>query len=320
MSIGKRSIVLIFLLLFVTITFFGFHQTLQKPIERKDSGIGEPSTPIYEHLKNYTLKDLASRCGIMIGTCVSYSPLLNDNKYKEIIAREFSVITPENELKFESVHPFRNVYTFSRADTIVSFAEEHGMKVRGHCLVWHQQLPNWILKGNYTREEWIEILRDHIYTVVGRYKGKIYAWDVVNEAFNDDGTLRDSVWLRNIGPEYIKLAFKWAHEADPDALLFYNDYGAEAINSKSNAIYELVKNLLEEGIPIHGIGLQMHVRVEWYPNPQSVAENIKRFRKLGLKVEITEMDVAIRLPVSEEEITKQAEIYKSILKTYLNSD
>ncbi|MEM2447140.1 MAG: endo-1,4-beta-xylanase, partial [Thermoproteota archaeon] len=319
MTMEKKTIIAILVLLFALIAPLGFYQTIQKSVEEKDSGISEPSTPIYKPPGNYTLKELASRCGIMIGTCVSYSSL-SDNKYREIIASEFSVITPENELKFVLVHPFRSVYTFSRADAIISFAEENGIKVRGHCLVWHQQLPDWILNGNYTREEWIEILRDHIYTVVGRYKGRLYAWDVVNEAFNDDGTLRDTIWLRNIGPEYIKLAFQWAHEADPDALLFYNDYGAEAINRKSNAIYEFVKNLLEEGVPIHGIGLQMHVRVEWYPNPQSVAENIKRFRELGLKVEITEMDVAIRLPVSEEEITKQAEIYKSILKTYLNSD
>ncbi|MDW8034357.1 MAG: endo-1,4-beta-xylanase [Nitrososphaerota archaeon] len=320
MTIGRKTIVVVLIILSVLIVSFGFYLTIQKPRTIEEGNETSESTiPIYEQPKNYTLKELASKCKIMIGTCVSYSSL-SDKKYREIISREFSVITPENELKFVLVHPFRNIYTFSRADAIISFAEEHGIKVRGHCLVWHQQLPDWILSGNYTREEWIEILRDHIYTVVRRYKGRLYAWDVVNEAFNDDGTLRDTVWLRNIGPEYIKLAFKWAHEADPDALLFYNDYGAEAINRKSNAIYELVKSLLEEGVPIHGIGLQMHVRVEWYPNPQSVAENIKRFRELGLKVEITEMDVAIKLPVSEEEITKQAEIYKNILKVYLDSD
>jgi endo-1,4-beta-xylanase len=273
----------------------------------------------YSLFQNHTLRELAESCGIMIGTAVSYFPL-GEEEYASILVREFNVITPENEMKFYAIHPHRMVYNFSMADSMVSFAEEHEMKVRGHTLVWHNQLPDWVVNGNFTREEWINILRDHIFTVVGHYRGKIYAWDVVNEAFNDDGTLRNTVWLRNIGPEYIELAFRWAHEADPDALLFYNDYGAEGINRKSDAIYNLVKSLLEKGVPIHGIGLQMHIRVEWHPDPQSVAENIRRFRELGLRVEITEMDVAIRLPVSEEELTKQAEIYKEIFKAYLDSD
>jgi endo-1,4-beta-xylanase len=273
----------------------------------------------YSLFQNHTLRELAESCGIMIGTAVSYFPL-SEEEYASVLAREFNVITPENEMKFYMIHPHRMVYNFSMADSMVSFAEEHEMKVRGHTLVWHNQLPDWVVNGNFTREEWINILRDHIFTVVGHYRGKIYAWDVVNEAFNDDGTLRDTVWLRSIGPEYIELAFRWAHEADPDALLFYNDYGAEGINRKSDAIYNLVKSLLEKGVPIHGVGLQMHIRVEWYPDPQSVAENIRRFRELGLRVEITEMDVAIKLPVSEEELTKQAEIYNEIFKRYLDSD
>lgn len=134
-------------------------------------------------------------------------------------------------------------------------------------------------------------MREHVMTVVGRYKGRIYAWDVVNEAMADDGTLRDTIWLRNIGPEYIEMSFRWTHEADPQALLFYNDYGAEGLNIKSNAICNLVKSLLEEGVPIHGVGLQMHVSLENPSNPQEVAANIKRLNDLGLEVHITEMDV-----------------------------
>ncbi|MDW8034205.1 MAG: endo-1,4-beta-xylanase [Nitrososphaerota archaeon] len=269
--------------------------------------------------KEPSLKSFAESCGIKIGTCVSYSPLKFDQNYTSILIREFNVITPENELKFEYVHPFRYTYNFRLADTIISFAEEHGIKVRGHCLVWHQQLPNWILRGDFTREELMEILRDHIYTVVRRYKGKIYAWDVVNEAIADDGSLRRSIWLEKIGPEYIELAFKWAHEADPDALLFYNDYGIEEINKKSNAVYELVKELRRKGVPIHGVGLQAHLVLDRPPDPESVARNIKRFEELGLIVEITEMDVRIREPVSSEELSRQAEIYSDILKVYLSS-
>jgi|GEM_PF-1136400 len=266
-----------------------------------------------------SLKNFAKYCGIAIGTCVSYNPLKFDQNYRDILIREFSVVTPENEMKFEYVHPFRETYNFRLADEIVKFAEENGIKVRGHCLVWHQQLPSWIIKGEFTKEELMSILKEHIQTVVGRYKGRVYAWDVVNEAIADDGSLRKSIWLEKIGPEYIELAFKWAHEADPDALLFYNDYGIEEINKKSNTVYELVKELLRKGVPIHGVGFQTHLTLERPPNPDNVARNIKRFEELGLIVEITEMDVRIREPVTNEELNRQAEVYSNILKIYLSS-
>ena len=265
------------------------------------------------------LRVLAKRCDIYIGAAVERS-LLDIPDYAHTLKREFNILTTENALKFGPVHPNPDVYYFNDADYIISFAESNGMKVRGHTLVWHQQLPAWITQGKYSREEWMNILREHIMAVVGRYRGRIYAWDVVNEAIADDGTLRDTVWLRNIGPEYIELAFRWAHEADPQALLFYNDYGAEDIGVKSNAVYNLVKNLLEKGVPIHGVGLQMHVSLESPPNPQEVAANIKRLNELGLFVHITEMDVRIKTPPRWEDFVRQAEIYYNILKVCLSAD
>lgn len=165
----------------------------------------------------------------------------------------------------------------------------------------------------------MDILKNHIYTVVGRYRGRIYAWDVVNEAIADDGSLRRTIWLEKIGPEYIELAFRWAHEADPNALLFYNDYNAEGLGPKSDAVYNLVKNLLEKGVPIHGVGLQMHVSVEWPPNTNDIYANIKRLNELGLEVHITEMDVRIREPATDEDLIRQAEIYRNVLKVCLNA-
>jgi len=265
------------------------------------------------------LRVLAKRCGIYIGAAVERS-LLDIPDYAYTLKQEFNILTTENALKFGPVHPNPDVYSFSDADYIISFAESHGMKVRGHTLVWHQQLPAWITQGKYSREEWINILHEHIMTVVGRYKGRIYAWDVVNEAINDNGTLRDNIWLRNIGPEYIELAFRWVHEADPQALLFYNDYGAEGLGVKSDAVYNLVKSLLERGVPIHGVGLQMHVSLENPPNPQEVAANIKRLNNLGLIVHITEMDVRIKTPPKWADLVRQAEIYYSILKACLSAD
>ncbi|MEM2248574.1 MAG: endo-1,4-beta-xylanase [Candidatus Bathyarchaeia archaeon] len=265
------------------------------------------------------LRSIAEKCGIYIGAAVERG-LLNIPDYAQILKREFNILTTENALKFGPVHPQPNMYSFGDADYIINFAESNGMKVRGHTLVWHHQLPDWITQGKYTREEWINILREHIMTVVGRYRGRIYAWDVVNEAIDDSGTLRDTVWLRNIGPEYIEMAFRWAHEADPQALLFYNDYGAEGLNAKSDAIYNLVKGLLEKGVPIHGVGLQMHISLENPPSPEEVAANIKRLNELGLEVHITEMDVRIRMPAKWEDLIKQAEIYRDILKVCLSAD
>ncbi|MEM3145299.1 MAG: endo-1,4-beta-xylanase [Thermoproteota archaeon] len=301
------------LIFFLTLKTLNANTQSVKPIENEAVNNTYP-LPV----KNYTLKSLADRLSLRIGTTISFSHF-DDPNYIKTIVQEFNTVTPENEMKFVLIHPFPSVYTFSRADRIVEFAEKHGLKIRGHCLVWHQQLPEWITRGNFTREEWIQILRDHIMTVVSRYKGKVYAWDVVNEAVSENGYLRSSVWLRNIGPEYIELAFRWAHEADPDALLFYNDYGIESINRKSDGVYNLIKNLLKRGVPIHGVGFQMHVSIENYPDPESLAENIKRFRELGLQVEITEMDVSIPLPVSNEKLVKQAEIYRNIFKTYLDN-
>lgn len=266
-----------------------------------------------------SLRSLAEKCGIYIGAAVERS-LLDIPDYAYTLKQEFNMLTTENALKFGPVHPEPNVYSFSDADYIISFAESNGMKVRGHTLVWHRQLPAWVTQGRYTREEWMNILREHIMTVVGRYRGRIYAWDVVNEAINDDGTLRDTIWLRGIGPEYIELAFRWAHEADPQALLFYNDYGAEGLGVKSDAVYNLVKNLLEKGVPIHGVGLQMHISLENPPNPQEVAANIRRLNELGLEVHITEMDVRIRTPARWEDLVKQAEIYREILKVCLSAE
>jgi endo-1,4-beta-xylanase len=266
-----------------------------------------------------TLRSLAEEHGILIGAAVSAGQLIEQD-YTETLSREFNILTTENALKFEPVHPSRNQYSFTDADAIVSFAEANGMKVRGHTLVWHSQLPGWINQGAFTREEWINILHDHITTVVGRYKGRIYAWDVVNEAVADDGSLRDTVWLQGIGPEYIDLAFQWAHEADPQALLFYNDYGASGLGRKSDAIYNLVSDLLERGVPIDGVGFQMHTSLESPPVFSDIAANFKRLNDLGLEVQVTELDVRMRLPATTADLTQQANIYRDMLDVCLSAD
>src|SRR4051794_12751248 len=154
-----------------------------------------------------TLRQLARHTGLRIGTAVDTTALRNDARYRELVATEFSSVTPENVMKWEVVHPAQDRYDFSQADELVAFARAHGQKVRGHTLVWHNQLPSWLTSGTWTRNQLRAILREHIFTVVGRYRGRVWAWDVVNEAFNDDGTLRQTIWLKTIGPDYIADAF-----------------------------------------------------------------------------------------------------------------
>lgn len=280
-------------------------------------------TPIVTHTPTPTaapsLRSLAQERGIWIGAAVAVEPLQSERLYAEVLAREFSMLTPENTMKFEPVHPGPDRYDFDAADAIVAFAADHGMHVRGHTLVWHYQLPPWLTGGDWTRDELIQILQEHITTVVGRYQGQVAAWDVVNEAIADDGSLRDTIWLRGIGPEYIDMAFQWAHEADPDARLFYNDYGGEGQGRKSDAIYALVQSLLQRGVPIHGVGLQMHVSLDDFPAPQDVATNINRLSALGLEVHITEMDVRIKGEATEEALAKQASVYRDMLDACLSA-
>jgi endo-1,4-beta-xylanase len=267
-----------------------------------------------------SLRELAAERGITIGAAVSADPLRCDPAYPAALAHEFSTLTAENALKFGPVHPEPERYTFDDADAIVAFAREHDMGVRGHTLVWHEQLAAWVEEGSWTRDELLEVLHDHIETVVGRYRGSVDVWDVVNEAVTDAGDLRDTVWLRTIGPEYIDLAFQWAHEADPDALLFYNDYGAEGINMKSDAIYALVKDMRERGVPVHGVGLQAHLSVGTPLQADELTQNIARLGDLGLQVHITELDV--RLPGDDVALflAGQAEVYRTIMDACLAAD
>jgi endo-1,4-beta-xylanase len=267
-----------------------------------------------------TLRSLAEEQGFWIGSAVSYEYLRADNTYADLVAREFNLLTTEDDLKFGPVHPELDRYDFEAGDALVAFAQANDMVVRGHTLVWDSQNPDWLLTGNYNREALMGILREHIYTVVGRYRGQIEAWDVVNEAIDANGNLHETFWLRGIGPDYIALAFQWAHEADPDAKLFYNDQAAEGMSAKSVGVYALVKGLRDRGIPIDGVGMQMHVELETAPPPEEVAANMARLGELGLEVQITEMDVRVGPESSLEKLQRQADIYREMLAVCIQAE
>lgn len=270
--------------------------------------------------KSTTLRTIAQEKNFYIGTALDSVPLANDSKYRQVAGKEYNMVTPDFEMKFRPIHPSKNKYDFSGADKIVQFAEKNKQLIRGHTLVWSNEIPNWVTDGHFSKSEMKEILKNHIKTVVGHYKGKIYAWDVVNEAFNDDGSLRDTLWLRTIGKDYIELSFKWAHEADPKALLFYNDFGNEGINSKSNAIYKMLVDFKKKGVPINGVGFQLHTNVNNGVNLKQMKENMDRIDKLNIQVQITEFDVGLQnyyvYSTGEE---KQNEIYSGVIKTCMNS-
>jgi endo-1,4-beta-xylanase len=232
----------------------------------------------------------------------------NDQRGDPIIKAQFNAISPENILKWESVHPAPGKYDFTEPDRYVEFGEQNHMLIVGHTLVWHNQTPRWVFQdtnGNpVTRDVLLERMHDHIHTVVGRYKGRIKIWDVVNEALQDNGNLRKSPWEKIIGPDYIEKAFQYAHAADPDAILRYNDYSLENEPKRSGAI-ALIKKLQAEGIPVTAIGLQDHVKMDW-PTVEQEDATISAFAALGLKVMITELDVNVLGGKQTAEITEMA--------------
>lgn len=241
------------------------------------------------------LKD-AFRGHFLIGTAVGDAQINGRMPDRAaLIARHFNALTPENVMKWEALQPEPGRFDFAAADRCVEFAERHGMAVIGHTLVWHSQTPAWVFRGEdggpATREQLLARMSNHIHQVVGRYRGRVRGWDVVNEALNEDGTLRQSPWLRIIGEDYLAKAFVFAHAADPAAQLYYNDYSLENPAKRAGAV-RLVKNLQAAGAPIHGIGTQMHVKMDW-PSPAQVDETLKAFGELGIKVMVTELDVDV---------------------------
>lgn len=257
------------------------------------SGACATSATTGRQATDVALKDVF-RGAFMIGAA------LNQNQFEEsdtrgvpIIKAEFNTITPENVLKWESVHPRPGGYAFEAADRYVRFGTDNGMFVIGHTLVWHNQTPRWVFEDAagkpLGRDSLLARMRDHIMTVVGRYRGRIRGWDVVNEALAEDGTLRKSPWLNIIGEDYIAKAFEYAREADPSAELYYNDYSMENPAKRAGGV-ALIRKLLSQGIPVKAVGLQGHQKMDW-PSVAQEDSTIAAFAALGVKVNITELDI-----------------------------
>ncbi|WP_312029520.1 endo-1,4-beta-xylanase [Paenibacillus sedimenti] len=243
-----------------------------------------------------------------------------------LLKKHYNSVTAENQMKFAEIHPEPHRYTFEAADSIVDFAVREGKKVRGHTLVWHNQTPDWVFQGDNgapaAREQLLARMERHIEIVVKRYRGQVYAWDVVNEAIEDTAEvmLRKSKWLDIIGEDYIAKAFEYAHRVDPNAVLFYNDYN-ETNPVKREKIYSLVKSLLDQGVPIHGIGMQGHWNIHG-PTLAEIREAIERYASLGVQLQITELDLSMfehedrRTDLIEPSAELQAQRYEQMFDLF----
>lgn len=237
------------------------------------------------------LRDAAVAAGRLVGAAVQTS-YLNDARYSAVVARHFNYLTAEYEMKWATTGQSQNVENYSAGDTIAAYAEARGMQLKGHALVWHESVPGWL--SSLSTADFRIAFENHIRATAQHYRGRVSSWDVVNEAIADDNSgLRDTIFRQKLGDGYIADAFRLAREADPGALLFYNDYGGEGSGSKSDRIYELVKSLKAQGVPIDGIGLQMHVTATGRPSDASLTSNMRRLADLGLLINISEMDVRV---------------------------
>jgi endo-1,4-beta-xylanase len=260
---------------------------------------------------------------LSIGAAVNPS-LFSETAYDETLKREFTMMAAENVMKMDTLRPSEDSFNYGPGDAIITYAEENDMKVRGHCLLWHNQVPAWVQAKNYS--DLLGVLRNHIDNVMAHYKGKIHSWDVVNEVIKDDGSLRNnddgsSIWADSPNDDYlIKEAFYRAHAVDPDALLIINDYSNETMGSpKADALYNLIRGWVnDDDVPIDGVGFQLHLMEEYTPNYNGIRNNIQRYINLGLEVQFTEIDVRVYEPVTQAKLNKQADIYANIMQIALD--
>ncbi|GAA4262283.1 endo-1,4-beta-xylanase [Dactylosporangium darangshiense] len=258
-----------------------------------------------------TLNGLAAAHGRYFGSATDNGEL-SDTAYTAILGGgEFGQTTPGNSMKWDTIEPTQGTFNYTKGDAIVTFAQQHNLKVRGHTLVWHSQLPGWV--SSLPAAQLQAAMENHITQEATHYKGKVFAWDVVNEPFNDDGTFRTSPFYNAMGSAYIADALRTARAADPDAKLYINDYNTDGMGAKSDAMYNLVKSLQSQGVPIDGVGFQGHLAIQ-YGFPSQMQQNLQRFADLGLDVAITELDVRMVLPRDATKDATQATYYNNVVK------
>lgn len=257
---------------------------------------------------------LFSLADFPIGVAVSPFELDNNSAYRQIVVEQFNSITPGNTFKPDALQPLEGDFSFEISDSLVAFANANGKRIHGHTLLWHNQLPSWMNSFSGSREEWISMMETHIKTVVTHFGNEVESWDVVNEAFEDNGDFRENIWYQNIGEAYLKLAFEFAHEANPDAILFYNDFNIAARQSKCEAILNHFKKLKNEGVPVHGIGLQLHI-FNSTPSENKIKKAVEAIANEGFQIHFSEIDISMNLSggnmrLTDNKLQKQGERMK----------
>lgn len=262
--------------------------------------------------KDRTMKGLADKRKLVFGVSVKAGDVLNPEVVK-LIDENFNLIVPEDTMKWMNIRPKKTFWNWGDMDNMVKFAEEHKIRMKGHTFLWHQQNPPYV-SSLKTKEEAVTLMTEQISTIMDRYRGRIQEYDVCNEPMNEDGTMRDTVWYRTIGPDYLDLAFRTARDADPKAVLVLNDFNNETKgNPKADGFYNLVKGMVDRGVPIDGVGFQMHLAADLPFNEKAIRENIKRFNDLGLSVSFTEIDVRVPVPADAKTEAEQTRIYKALM-------
>ncbi|KAJ7306880.1 endo-1,4-beta-xylanase A precursor, partial [Mycena albidolilacea] len=239
-------------------------------------------------------------------TDATYVATLSDNTL-------FGQLTPGNSMKWDATEPSRGTFTFTNGDTIAALAKKNGQLLRGHNCVWYNQLPSWVSSGGFNATTLTSILQTHCSTVVKHYAGQIYSWDVVNEPFNDDGTVRPFVFSTALGLDYVTTALVAARAADPAAKLYINDYNIDSAGSKATAMINLVKSLKAAGTPIDGIGIQGHLIVGQVPSKAALIANYQAFTALGVEIAITELDIRMVLPETPALLAQQQTDYNTVV-------
>ncbi|MFD3684015.1 endo-1,4-beta-xylanase [Nocardiopsis sp. NPDC058631] len=263
------------------------------------------------------LPALADAHGIGLGVAVAVNPLVHDDDYQDVVTGNYTSVTAENTMKWQYVQPERYEFDWSGPDAVVGFAEHHGLDVRGHTLLWHNQQPAWLSEGSWTEAELLKVMREHMDALLGRYQGRITTWDVINEPLVDAGPrLRENLWYQVLGEDYIAQALTMAHEVDPDARLYVNEFGIEGAGDKADALYDLVTDLLDRGVPLHGIGFQGHF--VHGSVPEDMADQMRRYSDLGLDVTVSELDVRLPEPPGPEQLEAQAHEYQRVVEACLD--
>ena len=298
--------------IFILTLFFG-------GCSKKDAGATAPVVPVIPTVPAVDTS-MYKMMPFPVGASVNISLMQNNTKYNGVVTKEYNSVTAENAMKFKSLHPAENTYSWSDADYLVSYAQANGKRVHGHTLIWYTSLPSWVTNFVGDSAAWENLMKTHIQTVVSHFKGKVVSWDVVNEDFEDTGIPRNSIWRQKLGNDYVARCFQYAHEADPDALLFYNDYGHEYSAAKRKAISDMLNSFKSRAIPVHGIGMQFHMT--YTQSDANISAAISEAAATGLKVHLSELDIRLNtstvqnFSLTATLASQQAARYNYVVKTY----